>query len=92
MAKKNKVLDAKAEERLRREAEKRLEKQREIDQQVDNEVADRTSRFDPLLKDRARAVGVNPDNFEDEVTLNTAVEQQEEIKKKQEEEQADAES
>lgn len=48
-------------ERIEREAE------------IDAKVADRTSRFDQLLKERARAVGINPDNFEEEHVLGETV-------------------
>ena len=40
---------------------------------IDAEVSDRTSRFDQDLKERARNVGINPDNFAEEHVLGEAV-------------------
>ena len=48
---------------------KRIEREAKIDA----EVATRTSRMDQDLKERARVVGINPDNFEEEHVLGEAV-------------------
>lgn len=48
------------------------------EQDHDNKVATRTSRYDQDLKERARAVGINPDNFEEEHLLGDAVRKVEE--------------
>lgn len=69
-AKKPKVtteeVDPEDPERLEREAE------------IDAAVANRTSRMDQDLKERARVVGINPDNFEKEHVLGEAVKKAEE--------------
>ena len=61
MAKPKKVKVPTEEERLEAEA------------QHDAEVKTRTSRFDQDLKERARNLAINPDNFETEAELEQAV-------------------
>lgn len=56
-----------ANEEKRKEEEARQAK-------IDAEVATRTSHFDQDLKERARVVGINPDNFAEEQELAKAVE------------------
>lgn len=49
----------------------------ERDAHIDAETSKRTASYDPLLKDRARAAGINPDNFDTEQLLGEAVEEYE---------------
>lgn len=54
---------------------------------IDAENASRTSRYDQDLKERARNISINPDNFHSEEVLREAVDQ-EELRIKKELEQA----
>lgn len=49
------------------------EKRLEAERQHDNEVKSRTSRYDQDLKERARKLAVNPDNFDTEQALRETV-------------------
>jgi hypothetical protein len=51
---------------------------KEREAKIDNDIATRTSRYDQDLKERARAVGINPDNFAEEHELGEAVRKVEE--------------
>ena len=57
----------------------------ERDAHIDAETAKRTASYDPLLKDRAKAAGINPDNFDTEHLLGEAVEEYERTQVKKEE-------
>lgn len=46
----------------------------EREAKIDAEVATRTARYDQTTKERARAAGINPDNFETEEELGKALE------------------
>lgn len=74
--KKEKTFEEIEAERIEREAK------------IDNDVATRTSRYDQDLKERARVVGINPDNFEEEHLLGEAVVKEEERIKSEETEKA----
>lgn len=67
-----------SEEELQAQAEaERVERETKIDA----EMKTRTSKFDQDLKERARTVGINPDNFAEEHVLGEAVRKvEEEIK------------
>lgn len=54
------------------DAEKEAERV-EREAKVDAEVANRTSRYDQDLKERARTYGINPDNFATEEELGATV-------------------
>lgn len=61
-------------------AEKELLKQQEAEQarleaeaKHDSEVATRTARFNQDVKERARKLSINPDNFATEEELNLAI-------------------
>ena len=49
------------------------EERLEAEAQHDAEVKTRTSRYDQDLKERARALAINPDNFDTEESLEKAV-------------------
>lgn len=53
--------------------EKRVSRENEIDK----DVATRTSRYDQDLKERARTYGINPDNFATEEELGATVKKHE---------------
>lgn len=59
------------------DVEKEAER-KEREAKIDADIATRTSRMDQDLKERARAVGINPDNFEEEHVLGEAVRKVEE--------------
>jgi len=40
---------------------------------IDAEVTNRTARYDQVLKERCRAAGINPDNYETEEELGAAL-------------------
>ena len=58
----------------------------ERDAHIDAETAKRTASYDPLLKDRAKAAGINPDNFDTESLLGEAVEEYERNNQEKEQE------
>lgn len=58
----------------------------ERDAAIDAETAKRTATFDPILKDRAKAAGINPDNFDTEQLLGEAVEEYERNNQEKEQE------
>ena len=49
----------------------------EYNNRIDAENATRTSKYDQDLKERARALSINPDNFGSEQLLAETVEEQE---------------
>ena len=65
---------AQKEEALKQEAEaKRLE----AEQKQDDQMRSRTAKYDQDLKERARKLSINPDNFETEAELTEAVKKME---------------
>ena len=72
---KSKLTKAEKEEKQRQEAEaKRLE----AEQKIDQEVQLRTAKFDQELKNKARKLAINPDNFATEEELAQAIKKVEE--------------
>lgn len=75
MPKEPKLTKAEKEEKQRQEAEaKRLE----AEQKIDQEVQLRTAKFDQELKNKARKLAINPDNFATEEELAQAIKKVEE--------------
>ncbi len=75
MPKEPKLTKAEKEEKQRQEAEaKRLE----AEQKIDQEVQLRTAKFDQELKNKARKLAINPDNFATEEKLAQAIKKVEE--------------
>jgi len=55
------------------EPKKQEKSQQESEQLHDQQVKSRTARYDQLLKERARKLAINPDNFDTEEVLEYAV-------------------
>ena len=68
----NKIALKEQEKQAKIDAEKEAER-KEREAKIDAEIATRTSRMDQDLKERARNLGINPDNFEEEHVLGEAV-------------------
>lgn len=66
-------LAQKKQEKLNAQVEAERAEKAEAEGKIDADVAKRTSHYDQDLKERARAVGINPDNFAEEHVLGEAV-------------------
>lgn len=60
-------------ERAEKAAKTAEEERLKLEQLIDAETAERTATYDQSIKERAAAVGVNPDNFNTEAELEAAV-------------------
>lgn len=66
-------------------SEKKLAKAQADADKINADTAARTASYDRILKDRAAAVGINPDNFTSEQLLAEAVENNEQLQAKEQE-------